>query len=1079
MSFHPIIRNLVFFRRTNLPVALGCSLACAVLFAALAVGNSVRGSLAEHARLRLGQTQSALIAETPFPADLADRLADPLPNARVAPVLLLPATAARSDESARVHAVQAIGCDERFFQLAPNPQPLDPPGPGFCFLNPTLARRLNLQPGEDLVLTVPRPSPLSRDAPLVGLADASASLLLRIERILTPQQFASFSLAAESLPTPTMFCNRSDLARAVDQPGKANLLLLAGDLHVANRTIPRVWTLADLGLRIRTVRDGRCLQLTSTRALIAPPVEAAARKALPQAHGALTWLVERLSAQGQSSPYPFVAAVQPGPAFAHLVPADLADNEIVVNDCLAQDLRLAPGDDLTLHDLPGLPTDTSRKPATFRVRAVIALDDLADEAALMPDYPGLADVESCSQWDDSLPIDLDAIRPKDEAYWQDHRGTPKAFITLPAGLRRWSNRFGNLTALRWRVASATGGPPAEENHRVGASTHPPDSTEAKGRAPSSSDASIKASSFALLAELSPREVGLVFRDVRTPARRAVRQALDFRLLFLGLSFFLILAALLLLGVLLSLSMQMRHIQLGTLLAVGYRPGRLRRWLLAEGSVLTVVGVVLGLPAGWGLTKLTLRLLATAWAGAVASNPVTAHLHWTSPLLAAGAILLVSLLVMHRTTARLLRRPARELLDRAPQPIQHPRPRSQKLRRLLLPAILLLLAATAVLSLALDKPLLAFALAAGLYLPATVLFWGLRIAGRRPGRQTAAFAMLLIGTFLTLAVNAFRINAADQARNLPFNLYAESSLPVQQPLAELLDPDRPADLRVAALRLRPGDHAGCLNLNRPQAPRILSLPADGPNPLAGLAEDPEELLGHLAAAHPDGAIPALADKPTADWALHVKPGQTFRPVPGGPTFRLIATVPSSVFQGSVLIAEERFVELFPDVEGQRVFLIAAPPGHSADLAAQFSRAGADHGLAVTTLAERLGRFAAVQNTYLDIFSILGLLAVWVGLGGFAIMAFRNAAEARDDLAALWAVGFTRTKLQRALLRDNVRLVVAAAGSALAPVALMTRELRGLAVPVTLAIGIAAVGAALAGLAAWRATAGNLLDTLRNE
>lgn len=1073
MSFHPIIRNLVFFRRANLPVALGAGLACAVLLGALAVGDSVRGSLAERARLRIGRVDAALLSDAPFPADLADRLADPLPKARVTPVLLLPATAARTDETARVHAVQAIGCDERFFQLAPNPQPLDPPGPGFCFLNPTLARRLNLQPGEDIVLTVPRPSPLSRDAPLVGSTDASASLLLRIERILTPPQFASFSLAAESLPTPTIFCNRSDLARAVDQPGKANLLLLAGDLHAANRTIPRVWTLADLGLRIRSVRDGRCLQLTSTRALLAPPIVSAARKAFPHAHGVLTWLAESLRAGTRSSPYPFVAAVETGGPFADLLPPDLADNEIVVNDWLADDLELRPGDRVTLHDLPGLPTEITRKPATFRVRAVVALAGPAGDETLMPDYPGLADVETCSQWDDSLPIDLSAIRPKDETYWQDRRGTPKAFITLPAGQSRWANRFGNLTALRWPTLR-------------------PSSGEAKGPDRLDESASADGPASILLADLAPAEVGLVFGDVRSPARRAVRDALDFRLLFLGLSFFLVAAALILLGVLFGLAVQMRQKQLGTLLALGYRPQRIRRWLLAEGSVLAAGGVVLGLPAGWGLTKLTLHLLATGWSGAVAGNPVTAHLRWSSPLLASGATLLVSLLVMHRTTARLLRLPARQLLDRAPKPTERTRLRSPWLQRSLLLAMAALLAATAGLSLALDLPLLAFGLAAVLYLPAAVLAWHARgaptrqrVTDRRRGRQTALFAMLLLGTFLTLAVNAFRIDTATQARNVPFNLYAESSLPVHRPLTDLLDPenpdnsDHPADLRIAALRLRPGDHAGCLNLNRPQAPRILSLPADGPNPLAGLTDHPDDLLQQLRRPQPDGSVPALADKPSADWALHVKPGQTFRPVPGGPTFRLIATVPSSVFQGSVLIAEERFVELFPDVEGRRVFLIEAPPGRAEDLAADLSRAGADAGLGVTTLADRLARFATVQNTYLDIFSVLGLLAVWVGLGGFAIMAFRNAAETRDDLAALWAIGFSRTKLRRILLGENARLVVAAACFALAPVALMTRDLNGLTVAITLGIGIAVVGAILAALAAWRTTAGNLLETLRNE
>ena len=45
----------------------------------------------------------------------------------------------------------------------------------------------------------------------------------------------------------------------------------------------------------------------------------------------------------------------------------------------------------------------------------------------MPAFPGLADVDNCRDWKPGIPVDLDKIRPKDEQYWNEHRGTPKAF----------------------------------------------------------------------------------------------------------------------------------------------------------------------------------------------------------------------------------------------------------------------------------------------------------------------------------------------------------------------------------------------------------------------------------------------------------------------------------------------------------------------------------------------------------------------------------------------------------------------------------------------------------------------------
>ena len=40
------------------------------------------------------------------------------------------------------------------------------------------------------------------------------------------------------------------------------------------------------------------------------------------------------------------------------------------------------------------------------------------------------------------------IRPKDEEYWDEYRGSPKAFITHQAAQEMWGNRWGSYTGLR-------------------------------------------------------------------------------------------------------------------------------------------------------------------------------------------------------------------------------------------------------------------------------------------------------------------------------------------------------------------------------------------------------------------------------------------------------------------------------------------------------------------------------------------------------------------------------------------------------------------------------------------------------
>src|SRR5262249_5851468 len=77
-------------------------------------------------------------------------------------------------------------------------------------------------------------------------------------------------------------------------------------------------------------------------------------------------------------------------------------------------------------------------------------------------------------------------------------------------------------------------------------------------------------------------------------------------LFLGFSFFLIAAALLLVGLLFRLNLERRSSEVGLLMALGYRRRTLRWLLLAEGGILAVIGGIIGsagaLAYGWGLLE---------------------------------------------------------------------------------------------------------------------------------------------------------------------------------------------------------------------------------------------------------------------------------------------------------------------------------------------------------------------------------------------------------------------------------------------------------------------------------------------
>src|SRR5690606_37050669 len=105
--------------------------------------------------------------------------------------------------------------------------------------------------------------------------------------------------------------------------------------------------------------------------------------------------------------------------------------------------------------------------------------------------------------------DLQQLDDRDQKYWEEHQGTPKAFVRLATGQDLWRNRFGTLTAIR---TSKERGQQLERD---------------------------------LLPSIDPKRLNLSFQDLRGPALAAGVPATDFGSLYLGLSFFLILAALLL------------------------------------------------------------------------------------------------------------------------------------------------------------------------------------------------------------------------------------------------------------------------------------------------------------------------------------------------------------------------------------------------------------------------------------------------------------------------------------------------------------------------------------------------------
>jgi ABC-type lipoprotein release transport system permease subunit len=1094
-------RSLSFYWRTNLAVLLAVAVATAVLTGALAIGDSVQHTLARTLDARLGRTEFAVLPQGRFfRAELANDLERQLGGV-VSPVLQVAGIITNEDGSRRINRVRVLGVNDRFYATGSGQNPFDGGGKDSVVLSESVATELRAGPGGEIVLRVEKSGLMPRDVPLASDEDRTIAARLKIHAVAGDSTLGRFDLRANQAAPLNVFAPLTWLAGEIEQQGRANTLLAAGlrpgaTAEEVNAAVKRVWQLADAGLELRRLEPQNVLELRNSRIFIDEPLGTAAMKAGDGAAGVLAYFVNRIRLGDKSTPYSMIAAVNGNAGAAALLSPDMRADEIVVNQWLADDLGARVGDSLELAYYvisPG--RQLAEEQRRFKVVRIVPLDGPARDPSLMPQFPGLADVKNCRDWKPGIPINLDSIRPKDEKYWDDYRGTPKAFITLEAGQAAWRNRYGSLTAVRcpWREGLVQ-----ELDQR-------------------------------LRREIDPATVGLLFQPVQARGLQAGREGTDFGELFLGLSMFLIASAIILTGLLFVFGVEGRSTQIGMLLAVGWPAKRIKRLLLAEGGLVALLGTIAGIAAGLLYTRLMLLGLSTFWSGAVAGARIYFHADIASLLAGGLGGLCTALFAIWITLRRQTARPIRQLLTGNMEESPAFRKGSSRRRFGIVAAVAAFVGAGLVLAITGRGDSQA---TAGAFFGAGALLLigslglshatlrtlehrgkpmislrglGFRSATRRSGRSLAIIGLLACGVFMVVAVGANRRSPPAEPRSRAsgtggFALYGESSVGV---LHDLNSAAGRKGLRLAAstlesigavqFRVHEGDDASCLNLNRAQQPRLLGVQPQALQERRAFRFPAVAEQGRgwdlLRTVLQDGSVPAVGDEPTVKWALGKTLGDElgYTDEMGRPfRVRIVGALESSVLQGSLIIAENEFTARFPSVDGYQVFLIDAAADRTDAVAQELSSGLKDYGLMLTPTKERLAAFDAVENTYLSIFAVLGGLGLVLGSIGLGLVVLRNMLERRGELSMLRAVGFDKGQLKRMVFYEHWGLMLAGLGCGVvsAVVAVIPAlQSRGGQVPLAgLLVTIAAIG--LSG-AAWVWIAGTLalrgapLDALRHE
>ncbi len=924
-----LLRNLVYHWRANLAVFLGVVVGAAVLTGALLVGDSLRGSLRDLTLRRLGWVDEALIASRFFRSPESIFHKDNLPADKELDVILVRGTASLGDDGQPARQVNVFGVpndggwppynrgngdqllrDEDVHRTWSFP-------PDGLVLSNALADELHAKEGDKIYIRVGKSNAIPPET-LLGKRDTSAVLAVveaKVTVVLDAEDsWSRFNLAPTTEPPRNAYLPLKTLQKALGQEDRINAILVGGPQPGLQQAFRDRLKLPDWGLTVRSPTDReKFLTLESRQLMIEPAVKSAAVTAAKDANlhagPTLIYIADTLSDGKADVPYVVVAALDPAapPPLGPFLPAgvsELKDDEIVLADWPGSPITAKPGDTITLKYYP--PEENGEfkiREAKFRLAGIIPMTGPADDPGLTPEVKGITDQVSIAQWKNPpFPYDPKRIKPRDEQFWKEHRATPRAYVTLAAGQKLWGSRFGELTSIR--LAPKDGG----------------DLEKSKA-----------AYETALLAHLKPEQAGLAFQPVKEQSLKASNGSTDFAGLFLGFSFFLIVAALLLVGLLFRLNLDRRASEFGLLTAVGYRRWTLRFLMLGEGAVLAVAGTVVGCLAAMAYAAVLVQFLGAIWPGGALQSFLRPHYTALSFLIGGASSLIVSVLtilwavfVLGRVapTALLAGRTTNEGMAGVGK-----RPKWS-----LWIALISLIAALATTAggffvPAGDNQAMTFFGGGTLLLVACLAgaaawmggarhglvegggWWGVarlgvRNAARHRVRSLLTAGLLASAVFLIVSVEAFRQQAAATgAKSGPaggFDLVAESDLPILQDLKsdngieeirgklEIQwrhkysgkDLQDRLDAAVATLRgativpfrVRAGDDASCLNLYEPRKPRMLGAPTAllvdrFPFADTDAKTDAERNHPWLILDRPGEPLPAFGDQNSVVWVLN--------------------------------------------------------------------------------------------------------------------------------------------------------------------------------------------------------------------
>jgi len=602
-SQHLIVRNISRYKSFYRLIAIAVIVAVAVITGSLVVGDSVRSTLIKRVEERLGKTETIIFSRYSYLNDTI--LENPLIKGYSQGVLLLNGFVS---VSGKLIPVMVWGTDNMGIKK------------GQTKINSALFNEIKSSQTKSIVLRLP-------SAGMVPLGSMyvtdtyTTSLRLELNSVISVEQGGNINLKNEQTIPFNIFVNREEIAEAIGVSGKINVIL--SERMVSKDDFASAWNYTLSGLNafpchsaldaestekigeLHQIQDA--MTIVSDRIFIQDKVVETLCKEDFTSNRIYSYLANSIGNNSGSIPYSFIAAVD------YYRGQALNPDEIILSDYAARRLNIKVNDTLSIKYFVSKQFKTLVEDSVFlRVSKIVPLSELQNNKTLTAEFPGLSNVERCTDWNSDLPINMKLITDEDEDFWTKHRNTPKAIVPYSTLASRWENAYGSATALHIN----------NDGNRLSELTYEMFDVQL----------------------IYPRETALT----------AAKSGVDFSSLFLSLGIFIIISAAMLMMVPLSEMLFCRRDELSLLKATGFSNRRITRLLWREATPVVFISAILGVIIGLLYTYLVLFLLGTVWKGATHTEGFRVYPHLLT--IAAGMLsgIIFSILLLYIRIVRTIK-----------------------------------------------------------------------------------------------------------------------------------------------------------------------------------------------------------------------------------------------------------------------------------------------------------------------------------------------------------------------------------------------------------------------------------------